>query len=135
MTWLDINSTLPELIILATALLLLMLEVLSTPPRNSFIWVALAGMGLSLASVLGTPLSGNYYGNMIALSTFTRFIDVITIALVMCTFLFSAPYLRRTLEERGEYYALILFAAVGMMLMAKAHDLTMTFLGLELLSV
>src|SRR5206468_2539128 len=35
----------------------------------------------------------------------------------------------------GEYYTLLLFSAVGMMLMASAGDLIMVFLGIELLSI
>jgi NADH-quinone oxidoreductase subunit N len=37
--------------------------------------------------------------------------------------------------EVGEYYVLVLFAALGMMLMASALDLLIVFLGLELMSL
>jgi len=44
-------------------------------------------------------------------------------------------YLERSGIERGEYYVLLLFSIVGMMLMAAAADLIMVFLALELLSI
>jgi NADH-quinone oxidoreductase subunit N len=37
--------------------------------------------------------------------------------------------------ERGEYYALLLFSVIGMILMAQASDLIVTFIALELLSI
>src|SRR5438105_14698768 len=45
------------------------------------------------------------------------------------TILSSIHYLRQTGIHEGEFYALILFATVGMMLMAAANDLLVFFLG------
>jgi NADH-quinone oxidoreductase subunit N len=72
---------------------------------------------------------------MIAVDRFSRFFDILFLVTAAATMLIAIPYLRRTLEERGEYYALVIFATTGMMFMAKAHDLTIVFLGLELLSI
>lgn len=51
------------------------------------------------------------------------------------TILISLEYLPRQGIERGEYYALLLFALGGMMLLAQGTDLIVLFLGLELLSI
>ncbi len=131
----DILSTLPELVLTVTALGLLLLEVMGKPPRARFVWVALGGVGLALGLEFVVPSEGQFYAGMISVDLFTRFFNVLFLTTAAGSLLISVPYLRRTLEERGEYYALTLFATVGMMFMAKAHDLTITFLGLELLSV
>jgi NADH-quinone oxidoreductase subunit N len=47
----------------------------------------------------------------------------------------SIRYLRQEGFEHGEYYVLVLFAAVGMMFMASAADLIIIFLGLETFSL
>jgi NADH-quinone oxidoreductase subunit N len=49
--------------------------------------------------------------------------------------LVAIDYLGRHDMQRGEYYALLLFATSGMMLMAAATDLIVVFLGLEIMSV
>src|SRR5439155_1652999 len=49
--------------------------------------------------------------------------------------LLSMDYLRRSGAESGEYYALVLFATAGMMLLAAAGDLVVLFLALELMSL
>jgi len=51
------------------------------------------------------------------------------------TVLLSIGYLRREGSARAEYYALLLFATIGMMIMASAADLLTLFLGLEVLSI
>jgi len=135
MTWIDIASLLPELALLAAALILLILEVVKNPPRKQFVWVALAGIAVALGLEFAFPATGQFYQGMISIDTFTRFFDVIFMTVAAGTMLIAVPYLQKTLEERGEYYALVLLATIGMMLMTKAHDLTMVFLGLELLSV
>jgi NADH-quinone oxidoreductase subunit N len=49
--------------------------------------------------------------------------------------LLSVKYLEIEREQEGEYYALLLFACVGMMLMASGVDLIVMFLGLETMAL
>ncbi len=49
--------------------------------------------------------------------------------------LLSVRYLQIEDENHGEYYALILFATVGMMFMASGYDLIVQFLGLETMAI
>ena len=51
------------------------------------------------------------------------------------TILSSIQYVRDTKIHEGEFYALVLFATVGMILMAAANDLIVFFLGLETMSI
>jgi len=134
-SWSDLNSTLPELALTVTALVLLVLEVLKKPPRARFAWTALGGVALALVLEFAFPVEGQFYSGMIALDHFSRFFNVVFLITAAGAILIAVPYLRKSLEERGEYYALLLFATIGMMFMAKAHDLTILFLGLELLSI
>src|SRR6267378_4392218 len=63
---------------------------------------------------------------------FFAFIFLIATALVI---ILSVHYLQIEDENHGEYYALILFAAVGMMFMASGYDLIVQFLGLETMAI
>src|SRR5258708_21780097 len=63
---------------------------------------------------------------------FFGFVFLIATALVI---LLSVRYLQIENENHGEYYALILFAAVGMMFMASGYDLIVQFLGLETMAI
>ena len=59
-------------------------------------------------------------------------IFLIATALVI---LLSVRYLQIEDENHGEYYALLLFATVGMMFMASGYDLIVQFLGLETMAI
>src|SRR5450631_2348919 len=63
---------------------------------------------------------------------FFGFIFLISTALVI---ILSVRYLQVEDENHGEYYALILFACVGMMFMASGYDLIVQFLGLETMAI
>jgi NADH-quinone oxidoreductase subunit N len=73
---------------------------------------------------------------MLYLNKFSMFLDFLYLFVGLLTLIFSQGYLERMgSKSRGEYPALILFAVIGMMLMTRANDLVMVFLGLELLSL
>src|SRR5258708_25145022 len=63
---------------------------------------------------------------------FFGFIFLIATALVI---LLSVRYLQIEDENHGEYYALMLCSAVGMMFMASGYDLIVQFLGLETMAI
>ena len=49
--------------------------------------------------------------------------------------LVAKPYLQRTAEEKGEFYALLLWGHLGVFLMIRGLDLLIVFIGLETLSL
>ena len=71
------------------------------------------------------------YCSIISHSSLRRFF----LAPPALTILASVHYVRATRIKEGEFYALILFATVGMIVMAAANDLIVFFLGLETMSV
>jgi NADH-quinone oxidoreductase subunit N len=95
--------------------------------------LGLAGALLSSALMWGAPPTT--FQEMVALDDFTLFFNAIVCVTTALTLMLSVGYVRRQAIEVGEYYALVLFAALGMMLMAAATDLLIVFLGLELMSL
>jgi NADH-quinone oxidoreductase subunit N len=72
---------------------------------------------------------------MVAVDDFRYVADWLFLAAAGLTVLVSFDYLEREQLLVPEYYLLIVFATLGMMLMAGGGDLIVIFLGLELMSV
>jgi NADH-quinone oxidoreductase subunit N len=98
--------------------------------------VGVLGLGGAVAvSVLlwgGPPVA---FQGMVVLDGFALFLNVVVGGAAALVLLLSVGYVPRRTTAVGEYHALVLFAAIGMMLMAAAGDLVVVFLGLELMSV
>ena len=133
----DFIGIVPETILTVTALSVLTLEM----ARVSRPWIILsvAVLGLLLSAAAAFITSGNnqiLFGGMLKLNQISLFFDMLYISIGLITLIFSQGYLeKRGSKSRGEYPALILFAVIGMMLMTRANDLVIVFLGLELLSI
>src|SRR4029077_9171022 len=72
---------------------------------------------------------------VVAADNFGLFVTGILIVVGLLSLAISATTVEREHLPRGEYYALMLFALAGMMLMATATDLLVIFLALEVLSI
>jgi NADH-quinone oxidoreductase subunit N len=94
--------------------------------------VGLAGAAVS--SILLWNRSASGFG-VIQADNFGLFVTLTLVAVGVLTILFSAPVLERNAIPPGEYYSLVLFAIVGMMMMATASDLLVVFVALEILSL
>ncbi|TMC49846.1 MAG: NADH-quinone oxidoreductase subunit N [Chloroflexi bacterium] len=136
----DLIGLLPELILSGAFVILLMLDLVTPPSRRSL----LAAVSLvALAAAMGAVVWGWFdadhartiYAGSFAYDRFGRFVDGIVIASAALTVAISPDYLNRRGLHFGEYYALILAATVGMMLLAGAASLIVIFLGIELLSI
>jgi NADH-quinone oxidoreductase subunit N len=108
-------------------------------PRAQRGWLAalaLAGVAAAALAVRGVGASpAPLLGGMVVADGFARFFHLVYLMVAALTILLSAGYLHREELEHGEYYALILFATLGMMIMAGSLDLITIFLGLETLSI
>jgi NADH-quinone oxidoreductase subunit N len=75
------------------------------------------------------------FAGMFVSDEFAVFMKVIVLLASIVTLVLSFDYLRHERIERFEYPLLVLFAALGMMLMISANDLISLYLGLELQSL
>jgi NADH-quinone oxidoreductase subunit N len=132
-----LGPLLPVLIVLGAAALVLLLDLVPRiVGRELLATVALAGVVGALLTVLsrwGRP--GRAFHDMVVLDDFALFVSVVICYAAALVILLSIDYLRRSGAESGEYYALVLFATAGMMLLAAAGDLVVVFLSLELMSL
>jgi NADH-quinone oxidoreductase subunit N len=133
----DFTTILPLTILTVWACVLLLLD-LFIPKTRKGITALLSALGLAVTlgytlSQLGQEVSG--FNGMVALDGFSTFVNALLLVSGLLGIALAYGYVKRMGIERGEYYTLLLFSVVGMMLMAQAADLIMVFLALELLSI
>jgi len=133
---LDLASVLPEIIVAGAAMIVLLWDVL-VGPRGRLGLAPLAILGVVAASgaLVWAGIRPPAFGGMYVRDLATQVLQVIALLAAVIAVVLSLDYLRRFGLERGEYYALLLMAALGAMVMAAARDLIVLFLGLETLSV
>jgi NADH-quinone oxidoreductase subunit N len=134
-------ALLPEIVLSLMAMLVLMVDVFqkgsrSEPSRPIIPWLSLAALAAAaLANGWLLNLAETVPTGMIAVDTFRVFSNFIFLLAASLAILISMGYLDRHDMNRGEFHVLVLFATVGMMLLASARDLILLFLALELMSV
>ncbi len=133
----DLRTIAPALVLAITAVIAMLLDLL--PPRDRkdhLAFVGLAGVIVSLIVTLRMWGSDTRaFRGMVAMDGFALFFNLVIGYATGLVLLLSVDYLRRQNMESGEFYILVLLAAVGMMLMASATDLIVIFLALETMSL
>lgn len=96
-------------------------------------------IGLIGALVLAISQWNTYakpiYSGMMLFDNYAVAFSAITIISTILIFLLSKDYFERISEHVAEYYAVILFALAGIIVMVSFHNLTMLFIGIEIMSV
>jgi NADH-quinone oxidoreductase subunit N len=75
------------------------------------------------------------FHDSVIVDPFFLFFAALFLAATALVILLSVKFLEIEQEQEGEYYALLLFACVGMMFMASGVDLLVMFLGLETMAL
>jgi NADH-quinone oxidoreductase subunit N len=136
----DLISLLPEMILTAGGILLLLLEAMAPRLRRSFTALALIASGVAVwgAWVAWSRAPGSSAlscGGLLETSGVTYALSLVILLATGLCLLASHGYLRREGILSGEYHALLLWCAVGLLLMLRATELLTVFLSLELLSL
>ncbi|MBI4437044.1 MAG: NADH-quinone oxidoreductase subunit N [Candidatus Omnitrophica bacterium] len=133
----DLFFFLPETCLLVTGVILLLLDPFLPKEKKSFLG-GISVMGI-LASALATLClwkeNAPLFGHLYRLDPYALFFKLIFLGTTLFTFLVSFRYLSLTRLPQGEYFALILFATTGMMVMAAGMDLLSIYLGLEVMAI
>ena len=131
----------PEIILSAWGMIILLVGV---NPRRSEGPGASADLGwLSLLGILAAALANGWLysvtevgtHSMIALDGFALFSNWIILGGAGLGILISQTYIQRQGIQAAEFYGLLIYSTVGLMVMTAARDLIVIFLGLEILSV
>lgn len=132
----DLRIVLPELIVTATAIVVLMVDLLPRERgRRPLVPLTVAGLAAASLAVLALGERGAGFGGTYVRDAAAAALQMIALLGAALAALLSQNYLRRFGLERGEYYALLLSSCLGAMVMAAGADLIVLFLGLETLSI
>lgn len=135
----DTLRILPEVVLTLTGVIIMLVDASLPPgvPRRPLGWVAALGSTLALwASLwqLSLPTGTAFYGT-VETSPFTVFFHVLICGIVLVALLLALDTLPEESHHQGEYYALIVFGAVGMCLLTGAVELLVVFIALEISSI
>ena len=134
----DLISALPELIVLCMAMFILLLDLFLKPNNRALIYILAQITLLGAAfvtisthtSAVGYSFSGMFVDDPLA--------DVLKLMIYLTTsmvLIYTRSYIALRGMFRGEFYALVLFAMLGMMIMVSGHHFLTLYMGLELLSL
>lgn len=131
----DLTLILPEIVLLIGFFVVLVTacsrRLMSSAPAVAFItyvvslWLALGQWNQEATGFAGMVTCDNF-GVMMKV--------IVTVASLVCLLL-GYRYMNQKSIEKPEYYALLLIATLGMMVMSNSMDLVVLFLGLEIMSV
>ena len=132
----SLNALVPMLCVTAAGIAAMVAEAFRDPgERMPIAGLGLVGLaGAAIASVLLWDRNLSSFG-VVSADNFGLFVTWILIVVGVLSLALSGPTIDRERLPRGEYYALMLFAIAGMMLMATASDLLIIFLALEVFSI
>jgi NADH-quinone oxidoreductase subunit N len=128
----ELRPLLPILLIVAGGIFALLLEAFFPKGRASLL-LTLATILVALGLTATAGVGPDAFAGMLSADAFARYFDVILLMAALVAVLLSVGYVSEL--KCGEYYALILFATSGMMLLTHSKHLLLVFLGIETLSL
>jgi NADH-quinone oxidoreductase subunit N len=133
----NIHRLAPEMILCAFGLLVMIADpFVGASKQKRLGWFAFAGALFAIGGVQVAAWDpGLAYSGLIRVDAFSIFVHVVVIAASALAILGSLNYLDQEGIQRGEYYALVLFATAGMGILAGANELVTAFVGLEISSI
>ncbi|TLD42711.1 MAG: NADH-ubiquinone oxidoreductase chain N [Candidatus Jettenia ecosi] len=120
-------------------MIVLLVDILSSRKlgeKNLLAYLSL--MGIIVAAILARNSTGTTlfsFNESFAIDNYSLFFNFIFLLSTGLVILISHSYIKREEINHGEYYALILFSTIGMMLMASGADLLNIYIGLEVMSI
>ena len=133
----DFLLLIPEFIVTGLAFVVLTLD-LFLPERRKWVLPFVAVAGLAVALVISLAylwgVNDSLYDGVIRVDGYALFFKAFFIALGGVVILVSVDFVRRNLDHPGEYYGILLFTVVAMMLLAASGELLTAYISLELLS-
>ena len=134
----DLSLILPEVFVLSMAMIVLMTDLFIKPSSRLIIFA------LSQLTLLGgaylTSQHFNHetqfaFSNMFVRDGLADLLKMMSYIGTSLIFFYSRSYMKDRDLYRGEYFSLVLFALLGMMIMISSHNMLLVYMGLELLSL
>ena len=133
----NLHLLMPELFLAMLAVVVLVADLFLPDDRKIYLpWLAVLGLigliVLSLNLLWNTDLM--LYGGLISLDNFSLFFKCVFLVLGIIVILASMDFVSRWLRSPGEYYSIVLFSILGMILMVEAQELLTAYIAIELMA-
>lgn len=125
---------LPEMMLVCIGLIVIILDLFAERQWQFLPWLTVLGGLTVLGMVAGEQATETFHG-MFLTDSYAVFFKVICLIGMLMTLLMSEQYRKTQGALQGEYYSLMIFSVVGMMIMCSAGDLMVLYLGLELMAL
>ena len=141
----NLLALLPEILMTITGVLIMLIEPVLPPTqsRKGLGWLAILGTVAAAAATWyqhhlvikagGAAFTAFY--RTVQVDEFSVFFHLLIAAVVVAVLLASLDYFEGPTTHAGEYFALVIFGATGMMFMTCSVELLMVFIGLEISSI
>ncbi len=133
----DLVTILPELLVVGMACLILVLDPITPDTKKDL----LAWMSLGIVVVCSVVTMSGFgervmaFSDLVVVDSYAVFWKMLLYLVSGLTILLSMGYLKEEKIQLAEYYAFVLLALTGMMVMVSGADLLTIYLGIELMSI
>ncbi|BCM25507.1 NADH-quinone oxidoreductase subunit NuoN [Methyloradius palustris] len=134
----DLGAALPEIFVLSMAMLILLLDLFLKPANRNLIYIFSQATLLGAAAITyfnHTPGVGYSFNGMFVSDTFSDLTKLMIYISISATLVYTRSYIALRGMFRGEFYALVLFSLLGMMILVSGQHFLTLYMGLELLSL
>jgi len=133
---LNLELLAPELSLVVAAVAIILLD-LFIQRKGLLTVISIVGLLVSAGFTIAMwgDTSQAIFNNMLAVDNFALFFKLLFLGIAALVILSSVDYVSRFTRFQGEYHALVLLAALGMMLMAATTELISIYIALELTSI
>ncbi len=133
-TWSYFGPILPEVILVCIGIVAILVDLFAEKQRELLPWLTVIGALIAMIVVAGQS-PGVTFGGMYVADSYSLFFKIICLLGLLLTALMSEHFCKQEKLFHGEYYSLLIFSSIGMMVMASAGDLMVLYLGLELMAL
>ena len=121
--------------VLALVLLAMDLSMEQDQPRRNLGYLAVCGLiGIFFFSFTRYGLNATFWNGLFSLDDYAVFFKQAFLIGAILVILFSLDVVDQLPHSRAEFYVLLLFAVIGMMVLASANDLITLYVGIELMT-
>ena len=132
----DMARTLPLMLAMGVGVILVVWDAFRTSIRE-LAWISggVLAAGIVLEALQLDAEAGTAFYGMVRTGGYASFVNIVILSGGLLTVALSPAYWKRTGQEYGEVYSLILFATAGMIVLGTANNMVAVFVGLETMSV
>ncbi len=133
----QVGALLPYLMVVAGGLLIMLVDsFVRTLKKDHLSYLAMFVLiATVVVQIIGRDQQGEVLGGMMVVNDYTIFFNFLFLGIGVMTTIFATGVYDRDGQYRPEFYPLIMFTVLGMMVLASANDLLTLYLGLETMSL